>query len=87
MLRSLGITSLIKWFVIACVGVAIWQSYNGNIGSIADAVWGWVQAGAEVVTKIWNSINANAGGDIGGAGNGNAHGAGHGGGSRHGRNG
>lgn len=56
MLRALGITSLIKWFLIACVAVAIWQSYDGNIGAIVDAIWGWVQDGATVVTKIWHSL-------------------------------
>lgn len=58
MLRSLGITSLVKWFVIACVLLAIWRAYDGNVGAIVDAVWGWVQSGADVVTRIWHSINA-----------------------------
>lgn len=61
MLRSLGITTALKWFAIACVGVAVWQAYNGNIGAIANAVWSWIQAGADVVTRIWNEINANTG--------------------------
>lgn len=61
MLRSLGITSIIKWFIIACVGLAIWKSYNGDIGAIVNAIWGWIQRGAEVVTNIWNEVNSNTG--------------------------
>lgn len=57
MLRSLGIGQAVKWFLLACVAVAIWQSYNGNLSAIADAIWGWIQAGADVVTRLWNSIN------------------------------
>jgi hypothetical protein len=58
MLRSLGITTMLKWFLVACVLLAIWQAYNGNIGAIAQAVWSWIQAGADVVTRIWNEVNS-----------------------------
>lgn len=71
MLRSLGITSAIKWFVVACVVLAVWQAFNGNIGAIADAVWNLIQAGADVVNRIWDSINSgNGNGNGGGNGNG-----------------
>lgn len=73
MLRSLGIGQALKWFVLACVAVAIWQAYDGNLTAIADALWRWVQAGADVVTRIWHSINAsNAVDHQGGGGGGGA---------------
>ena len=61
MLRSLGITTLLKWFLVACVLLAIWQGYNGNIGAIVQAVWGWIQTGADVVTRLWNEVNSGSG--------------------------
>lgn len=57
MLRSLGIMAMVKWFLVACVLLAIWQAYDGNIGAIANSVWDWIQAGADVVTRIWNQID------------------------------
>jgi hypothetical protein len=61
MLRSLGITTAVRWFVIACVGLAVWRGFNGDIGAIVDAVWGWIQTGAEVVTNIWHEVNKSQG--------------------------
>lgn len=61
MLRSLGITTIVKYFVLVCIAVAIWQAFDGNIGAIVTAVWNWIQAGADVVTRIWESVNANTG--------------------------
>lgn len=63
MLRSLGVMQMVKWFMLACVGVAIWQAYDGNLGAIADSIWGWVQAGADVVQNVWDSINSDGGGE------------------------
>ena len=57
MLGKLGITKLLKWFVLAAIAVAIWQGFNGNLGAIAETVWAWVLAGADVVTNIWHAIN------------------------------
>jgi hypothetical protein len=61
MLRSLGIMAAFKWFVIACVGLAVWRAYDGNLGAIATAIWDWIQAGADVVTRIWDNVNTNGG--------------------------
>ena len=59
MLRGLGIGSAIKWFVIACIFVALYKGYHGNVTAIGDALWQWVNQGATVVTHIWHSINKN----------------------------
>jgi hypothetical protein len=58
MLRGLGIGTAIRWFVIAAVALALWQGFNGDIGAIMWAIWGYVEQGSEVVTDIWNSVNS-----------------------------
>ncbi len=58
MLRTLGVLTLLRWFVVAAVLLALWQGFNGDLGAIAAAAWSWVQAGADVVTRIWTAINA-----------------------------
>lgn len=62
MLRSLGITTAVRWFVIACVCLAVWRGFNGDIGAIVDAVWSWIQTGADVVTNIWHEVEKGSGG-------------------------
>lgn len=57
MLRSLGIMTAFKWFVLAAVAVAIWQGFDGDLGAVVSEVWRWIQMGAGVVTNIWNSVN------------------------------
>lgn len=56
MLRSLGLHAALKWFVIACVVVALWRGFNGDLGAIADTLWSWVVRGADVLTSIWQQI-------------------------------
>lgn len=62
MLRSLGIMTAAKWFVIACIGLAVWRGFNGDLGAIVDSIWGYIQTGADVATNIWNEVNSNSGG-------------------------
>lgn len=52
----------IRYFVIACVVVAIWQAFNGDPAAILNAAWSWVQAGADLVTRTWESLNGGTGG-------------------------
>jgi len=56
MLRSLGVFTLLKWFAVACVLLAIWRGFEGDLGAIAETVWAWLLYGADVVTNIWNQI-------------------------------
>lgn len=56
MMRTLGITNLLKWAVLICVGVAIWRGFNGDLGAMASTLWEWILKGADVVTKMWHSI-------------------------------
>lgn len=58
MLRSLGITTALKWFAVACVVVAVYRGYNGDVGAVITTVWGWVQSGADAVTNIWHSVDS-----------------------------
>ena len=62
MLRSLGIFSLIKWFLVACVLLAIWRGFDGDIGAIVDTVIDYIQKGADIVTQLWNEVDKNNGG-------------------------
>jgi hypothetical protein len=58
MLRQLGLFVIFRYFVLACFVVAVYKGFNGDLGAIAVAVWEWIQRGADVVTSLWNSINA-----------------------------
>lgn len=56
MMRSLGVTSALRWFLVAIVALAIWRGFEGDLGAIATTLWSWIERGAEVVTMIWNEI-------------------------------
>ena len=54
MIRSL--TEPLRWFMFACVALAIWQSYNGDPAAIAQALWGAVQTGADFLTEVFTQV-------------------------------
>lgn len=56
MLRSLGIHTAMKWFVITVVAVAIWRGFDGDLGAIASTVWSWVIRGADLLTNVWHQV-------------------------------
>ena len=58
MLRALGITSLLRWFVFAVIGVAIYKGFNGDHMAIANTGWQVVLKGADFVTSIFNQVAA-----------------------------
>lgn len=58
MLRGLGIGSAFRYFLLAAVGLALWQGFNGDLGAILWTIWGYVEQGARVVTDVWNSVNS-----------------------------
>jgi biotin transporter BioY len=60
-LRALGVMTMLRYAVVAMVLLAIWQGFNGDIGVIASTAWGFVQTGADVVTRIWESVNSRNG--------------------------
>lgn len=56
MLRTLGIAKLFKWAVVVVIAVAIWRGFNGDLGAMASTLWEWILKGADVVTKMWHSV-------------------------------
>jgi hypothetical protein len=56
MLRSLGIGRLLSFAVLAMVLLAVWKANNGDLSSIAAAIWEVLNRGADVVTTLWDSF-------------------------------
>lgn len=58
MLRSLGIYTLIKWFAVACIVIAVWRGYHGDVGAIVSDLWSLLLKGADLVTYLWHMVNS-----------------------------
>ncbi len=54
-MRGLG-GGVIRYFVGASVALAIWQGFEGDLGSVAWMAWTYVQQGADVVTDVWHGV-------------------------------
>lgn len=55
MLRTLGLHHALRWFLVACVVLAIWEGFHGNLYAMIHTVMHWVQQGADVITSLWSS--------------------------------
>jgi hypothetical protein len=55
------IKTILGWIGLAILVVAIYKIFNGDFGlaltTVADWVIHIVNAGSDIVIKIWNSIN------------------------------
>lgn len=54
MMRMIG-KGLLFVVLIMCA-VAIWKANNGDINSITQSIWDFLNKGADAVTNLWNSI-------------------------------
>ena len=58
MMQMLQIGKIVQIALILMVVVAVWQAFNGDLGAIAEKCISIVQAGADVMTKLWATVNS-----------------------------
>ena len=55
MIRSM-IGRWVPFVVLAIVLLAVWRANGANIDSVAAAIWGFLNQGADLVIALWNAI-------------------------------
>lgn len=55
---NFGIGKIVSLLVTAIVVVAIWKVNDGDLGRIVDAIWTFINWGADTVTALWEKFVA-----------------------------
>lgn len=54
----MGIGKIVSLAVVAMVLVAVWKVNDGNLGNIVDAVWNFIEWGADMISSLWDKFIA-----------------------------
>lgn len=63
MLANMGIGRWVSLAVLAMVVVAVWKVNDGNLGNIVDAIWSFINWGADTISGLWEKFIASGSGD------------------------
>lgn len=54
----MGIGKIVSLAVVAMVLVAVWKVNDGNLGNIVDAIWNFIEWGADMISSLWDKFIA-----------------------------